>query len=453
MDTKEKIHNIDILFIISLFLFGIGSLVCIRPIIYGDLIINDGKNTIGNFMFITIMLYCVSSFACYLIGMFKEIGYNLSSEVIKDHKYRVNHYYGMWNLIMIFPLSFGMLFMIMTNNINYGDFYTLSFFILCSIFFLISLILRSTILKKEYNMGVRCFDVNNLIFFSYGSLMILLNILKIRVEDINNSSLFDSITFISLVILNFILTHFMVYYPSKAIVYSFYKEEYNPIKTIYKFIKLLMMRHIFFFIGLSFTTILGTIYMILGYKDLTNINHIYVFISWFYLGMVSLRLITFIWSLNIKYSKSSDIDKMHALYKVMLTNSIITFFLTLFLSSLLFVIYNDKINQSASWLVFIQGGFVSFRFIILLTDVIKSRKTNNPYDIMLAGEGILTTLVMIYSFVITILVFFGFINIIPIVSIVIVILLIVISLLLNIDMLIRSIKGLKNKNNIDIIEE
>ena len=222
MDTKEKIHNIDILFIISLFLFGIGSLVCIRPIIYGDLIINDGKNTIGNFMFITIMLYCVSSFACYLIGMFKEIGYNLSSEVIKDHKYRVNHYYGMWNLIMIFPLSFGMLFMIMTNNINYGDFYTLSFFILCSIFFLISLILRSTILKKEYNMGVRCFDVNNLIFFSYGSLMILLNILKIRVEDINNSSLFDSITFISLVILNFILTHFMVYYPSKAIVYTLF---------------------------------------------------------------------------------------------------------------------------------------------------------------------------------------------------------------------------------------
>lgn len=398
-EEKKQLNRPDAMYIVSMVLFAVAAYFSSGPTYHGSYTVND-VTYYGNYWFITIGVYALIGFLCYLLGFIKIKRYNNSSTIISNYEYRINSFYGFFNLMMILPLNFGLLFMILTNDVEgYATLMDVFVYFSIAIFFLVDFILRKTILKKKEFLGVCCFDMNSFIYFGYAFLMLLLNYLGIKVDQIVLGALF---------VINLIIVHVSAYYPAKAIVYATYYEEYNPIQTIYLFIRKLIDRKIFFYIGLAFTSMIGVFYLTFATEG-NRINLILFMISMFYFGVAILRFFGSFWNQKIEESNETQEEKYKSQNKIMLFYSIATFILTILLSSMFIFTFYDKIDKNVSiiFLLF-QGNFVSVRIMFTIMDLIKAHRRGNPYTLAAALNGVLYTMVLIYSFLLSLFIYFGF---------------------------------------------
>ena len=392
VEKKKNVSIIDFLYITSMVMFFIAILALRSPILYKDF---NQNNQFNDVWFIAITLYAFGSLLCYFIGIFKRKKY----ASMEDGIYAINHYYGLFNFLLILPLDFGLLFMIGTNTLFPANYISVILYGVISLFFLISFILRSTLRKRIETIGLRSFDMNSFIYFSYATLMLLLNVLDV---DMTTHWV------IILVGLNFIITHFTVYYPVKAMVFALDKRKYNPVTTVYKFVMRLVKKKIFFFIGLIFTILIGFFYWIGGlYAIKDSLFNIFFIIALFYFSLAIVRFITFLW--NKKISGLEDSIRFKGQCKITIFNSISILILTILLGGLLFYIFNDSLSkESQNWFIFIQTIFLALRMIFLFMDVKKANQSKNPYNIAKAEGGVISTSVMLFSIVLSLNLYFGF---------------------------------------------
>ena len=429
VEKKKNVSIIDFLYITSMVMFFIAILALRSPILYKDF---NQNNQFNDVWFIAITLYAFGSLLCYFIGIFKRKKY----ASMEDGIYAINHYYGLFNFLLILPLDFGLLFMIGTNTLFPANYISVILYGVISLFFLISLILRSTLLKRIETIGLRSFDMNSFIYFSYATLMLLLNVLDV---DMTTHWV------IILVGLNFIITHFTVYYPVKAMVFAFDKRKYNPVTTVYKFVMRLVKKKIFFFIGLIFTILIGFFYWIGGlYAIKDSLFNIFFIIALFYFSLAIVRFITFLW--NKKISGLEDSIRFKGQCKITIFNSISILILTILLGGLLFYIFNDSLSkESQNWFIFIQTIFLALRMIFLFMDVKKANQSKNPYNIAKAEGGVISTSVMLFSIVLSLNLYFGFNYIHKIVSLVLVFIILSSGIAVSAHTFILGILGLKGK--------
>lgn len=396
---KKKLNKPDALYIIGMVLFGLAAYFSSIPSSSGSITI-DGVTYYGNYWFITIGVYGLLGFLCYLLGFIKIKRYNNKDIVVENYEYKINFFYGFFNLMMILPLNFGLLFMILTNDVTgYASIQMVIVYFFIAIFFLVDFIIRKTKIKTVETFGITCFDVNSFIFFGYGFLMLLLNYLGIKM----NWTLL-----IMLILLNIVIVHITSYYPAKAIVYGIYYETYNPIQTIYLFIRKLIDRKIFFYIGLFFTSMIGLFYLNLS-NNQGKINLILFMIAMFYFGEALLRFFGSYWNQKIEESHETEKEKMKSDNKIMLFYSVCNFVLTLLLIAMFIFIFYDKVDKEVSLLFLLfQGNFISVRIMFTIIDLIKSHRHGNQYTLASALNGILYTMVLVYSFLLSLLTYFGF---------------------------------------------
>lgn len=429
---KEKLHRIDFLYIASMVLFFLGWGALRSPIL------NMNYNQDSLYMdlwFMAISSYSFGALLCYFIGIFKIKRYNNSNLVIEDYKYKINHYYGLFNFLLIFFLDFGLLFMMLTYDLCPAHYSSILLYLALAIIFLLFFILRSTKLKKVDQMGLRSFDFNAFLYYLYAAFMLTLNVFGIKMDML----------WMGLVILiNFTITNFSVYYPVKAMVYAKDKEEYNPVKTVYKFVRRMIDKKIFFFIGLAFTILLGAFYWLGGvYSVNDQFFNIYFIIALFYFGLAALRFFNSFWKKKIDLSGD---NKLKSLSKVAIYNSITTLVLTILLGGLLIYIFNDSLKkESQSWFIFVQAGFVGFRMVFLIMDIIKANKCQNPYDISIAEGSALSTSVMVFSIILSMNLYFGFNEYHKWLSIILVFIILTSGLYITIHEFTIGILGLKGK--------
>lgn len=429
VEKKKNVSIIDFLYITSMVMFFIAILALRSPILYKDF---NQNNQFNDVWFIAITLYAFGSLLCYFIGIFKRKKY----ASMEDGIYAINHYYGLFNFLLILPLDFGLLFMIGTNTLFPANYISVILYGVISLFFLISFILRSTLLKRIETIGLRSFDMNSFIYFSYATLMLLLNVLDV---DMTTHWV------IILVGLNFIITHFTVYYPVKAMVFALDKRKYNPVTTVYKFVMRLVRKKIFFFIGLIFTILIGFFYWIGGlYAIKDSLFNIFFIIALFYFSLAIVRFITFLW--NKKISGLEDSIRLKGQCKITIFNSISILILTILLGGLLFYIFNDSLSkESQNWFIFIQTIFLALRMIFLFMDVKKANQSKNPYNIAKAEGGVISTSVMLFSIVLSLNLYFGFNYIHKIVSLVLVFIILSSGIAVSAHTFILGILGLKGK--------
>ena len=429
VEKKKNVSIIDFLYITSMVMFFIAILALRSPILYKDF---NQNNQFNDVWFIAITLYAFGSLLCYFIGIFKRKKY----ASMEDGIYAINHYYGLFNFLLILPLDFGLLFMIGTNTLFPANYISVILYGVISLFFLISFILRSTLRKRIETIGLRSFDMNSFIYFSYATLMLLLNVLDV---DMTTHWV------IILVGLNFIITHFTVYYPVKAMVFALDKRKYNPVTTVYKFVMRLVRKKIFFFIGLIFTILIGFFYWIGGlYAIKDSLFNIFFIIALFYFSLAIVRFITFLW--NKKISGLEDSIRFKGQCKITIFNSISILILTILLGGLLFYIFNDSLSKdSQNWFIFIQTIFLALRMIFLFMDVKKANQSKNPYNIAQAEGGVISTSVMLFSIVLSLNLYFGFNYIHKIVSLVLVFIILSSGIAVSAHTFILGILGLKGK--------
>ena len=429
VEKKKNVSIIDFLYITSMVMFFIAILALRSPILYKDF---NQNNQFNDVWFIAITLYAFGSLLCYFIGIFKRKKY----ASMEDGIYAINHYYGLFNFLLILPLDLGLLFMIGTNTLFPANYISVILYGVISLFFLISFILRSTLLKRIETVGLRSFDMNSFIYFSYATLMLLLNVLDV---DMTTHWV------IILVGLNFIITHFTVYYPVKAMVFALDKRKYNPVTTVYKFVMRLVRKKIFFFIGLIFTILIGFFYWIGGlYAIKDSLFNIFFIIALFYFSLAIVRFITFLW--NKKISGLEDSIRFKGQCKITIFNSISILILTILLGGLLFYIFNDSLSkESQNWFIFIQTIFLALRMIFLFMDVKKANQSKNPYNIAKAEGGVISTSVMLFSIVLSLNLYFGFNYIHKIVSLVLVFIILSSGIAVSAHTFILGILGLKGK--------
>ena len=429
VEKKKNVSIIDFLYITSMVMFFIAILALRSPILYKDF---NQNNQFNDVWFIAITLYAFGSLLCYFIGIFKRKKY----ASMEDGIYAINHYYGLFNFLLILPLDFGLLFMIGTNTLFPANYISVILYGVISLFFLISFILRSTLRKRIETIGLRSFDMNSFIYFSYATLMLLLNVLDV---DMTTHWV------IILVGLNFIITHFTVYYPVKAMVFALDKRKYNPVTTVYKFVMRLVKKKIFFFIGLIFTILIGFFYWIGGlYAIKDSLFNIFFIIALFYFSLAIVRFITFLW--NKKISGLEDSIRFKGQCKITIFNSISILILTILLGGLLFYIFNDSLSkESQNWFIFIQTIFLALRMIFLFMDVKKANQSKNPYNIAKAEGGVISTSVMLFSIVLSLNLYFGFNYIHKIVSLVLVFIILSSGIAVSAHTFILGILGLKGK--------
>ena len=432
--VKEKLNKPNFLYIASLVFLGLGFFLTIGPMKNGSYEY-QGVTLYGNYMFSTIGLYALVAFLCYLLGIFKIKRYNNSKKTISDYKYEINNWYGLFNLLIILPLNFGLLIMIITNDLTtYATLIEVIGYSVITVFFLVSFILRKTLIKSEQDMGLLSFDANSVLYFGYAYIMVLLNYLGIKI---------DFTILIILFIINIFIVHISAYYPAKAMVYAIKHEEYNPIKTIYIFVRMLINKKVFFFIGLLFTLGLGFIYYWAANLNF-NPSYILFFISMYYVGVALTRFFSYLWNERIERSVSNIEKKTKSLYKIMLFNSITTFIFTLLLASLFIFIFTDTINKEVSgWFILIQSNFVALRILMTIFDIIRNHKEANPYRLSEALIGLLYTLVLIYSFLLSLFMYFGLKDVLFVFSFILIISNISTGMSISGYMLVRSILGLK----------
>ncbi|MBQ2472405.1 MAG: hypothetical protein II508_07380 [Acholeplasmatales bacterium] len=429
VEKKKNVSIIDFLYITSMVMFFIAILALRSPILYKDF---NQNNQFNDVWFIAITLYAFGSLLCYFIGIFKRKKY----ASMEDGIYAINHYYGLFNFLLILPLDFGLLFMIGTNTLFPANYISVILYGVISLFFLVSLILRSTLRKRIETIGLRSFDMNSFIYFSYATLMLLLNVLDV---DMTTHWV------IILVGLNFIITHFTVYYPVKAMVFALDKRKYNPVTTVYKFVMRLVRKKIFFFIGLIFTILIGFFYWIGGlYAIKDSLFNIFFIIALFYFSLAIVRFITFLW--NKKISGLEDSIRFKGQCKITIFNSISILILTILLGGLLFYIFNDSLSKERqNWFIFIQTIFLALRMIFLFMDVKKANQSKNPYNIAKAEGGVISTSVMLFSIVLSLNLYFGFNYIHKIVSLVLVFIILSSGIAVSAHTFILGILGLKGK--------
>lgn len=398
-EEKKKLNKPDVLYIIAMVIFILSAYFSSGPTIHGSITVN-GITYYGNYWFMTIGGYGLLGFICYLIGFIKIKKYINSNKNVEDYEYKINSFYGFFNLLMILPLNFGLLFMILTNDvIGYASLFDVIAYLLIMLFFLVDYILRKKVIKKKEAVGLYCFDINSIIYFGYAFLILLLNYLGIKVDMLVLGILF---------IINIVIVHLSAYYPAKAIVYAIYHEEYGPIQTIYLFVRKLIDRKVFFYIGLVFTSIIGVFYLNLSYEG-NRINILLYMISMFYFGVAIIRFFSSFWNERIERSNSSDEEKYKSQNNLMLFYSIATLVLTFLLGAMFVFVFFDKVDKNVS-LIFLlfQGNFVSVRIMFTIMDIIKAHRRGNPYILAVALNGVLYTMVLIYSFLLSLFVYFGF---------------------------------------------
>ena len=193
--------------------------------------------------------------------------------------------------------------------------------------------------------------MNSFIYFSYATFMLLLNVLNV---DMSTHWV------IILVGINFIITHFTVYYPVKAMQFAIDKKKYNPVTTVYKFVIGLVRKKVFFFIGLIFTILIGLFYWLGGLYALKDgLFNIFFVIALFYFSLAIVRFFTFLW--NKKISGLEDSIRFRSQCKITIFNSISILILTILLGGLLFYIFNDSLSkESQNWFIFIQTIILNF---------------------------------------------------------------------------------------------
>lgn len=441
---KEKLHKIDFLYISSMVLFFIGWGALRSPILN---LKYDQDSLYMDLWFMAISTYSFGALLCYFIGIFKIKKYNSNEKVnIQDYKYKINHYYGLFNFLLIFPLDFGLLFMMQTYDLCPAHYSSILLYLGLAIIFLIFFILRSTKFKRIEHMGLRSFDLNAFLYYLYAAFMLTLNVLGIKMD----------IVWMKVVIfINFIITNFSVYYPVKAMVYAKDKEEYNPIKTVYKFVRRMIDKRIFFFVGLAFTILLGLFYWIGGVSTVNDqILNIYFIIALFYFGLATLRFFNYFWKKKIDKNNIEEDHKFKSLCKISIYNSIVTLVLTILLGGLLIYIFNDSLKkENQSWFIFVQAGFVGFRMVFLIMDIIKANKCQNPYDIAIAEGSALSTSVMVFSIILSLNLYFGFNEYHKWLSIILVFIILTSGLFITIHELTLGILGLKGKLKVKREEE
>ena len=116
-EEKKQLNKPDAMYIVSMVLFAVAAYFSSGPTYHGSYTVND-VTYYGNYWFITIGVYALIGFLCYLLGFIKIKRYNNSSTIISNYEYRINSFYGFFNLMMILPLNFGLLFMILTNDVE-----------------------------------------------------------------------------------------------------------------------------------------------------------------------------------------------------------------------------------------------------------------------------------------------------------------------------------------------
>ena len=435
ISKKEKLNKIDFLYIASLVLFVLAFLAIRSPIV--DIKYDDNL-WLSDLWFSAISLYSLGSIICYILGMIKIKKYNNSKSNDSEMKYKITHFFGFFNFLLILPLDFGLLFMIMTSMLFPAQWSSILLFGFITLFFLVSFILRKTILKKDDQLGLVAFDANSFLYYFYATIMMILNYLNVEINQM---------WMIILIIINFIITNFSVYYPIKAMVYAKEKKEYNPITTVYKFVRRLIDMKVFFFIGLIFTALLGFFYWIGGYYSSTDsLLNIYFIIALFYFGLSIVKFFTYFWKKKIDNSDNKEEDKFKSICKITIFDSITILLLTGLLGVLLVYIFNDSLNKAnQSWFIFIQGGFVGLRVGYLITDIIRANKRKSPFDICVAEGSLLSTSVMVFSIILSINLFFGFNNIHKMISLVLVYIILSSGILTSIHCFILGYLGLKGK--------
>ena len=429
VEKKNNVCIIDFLYITSMVMFFLAILALRSPILYKDF---NQDNQFNDIWFISITLYAFGSFLCYFIGIFKRKKY----ASMEDGKYAINHYYGFFNFLLILPLDFGLLFMIGTNTLFPANFISVILYGFISLFFLISFILRSTLRKRTETIGLRSFDMNSFIYFSYATFMLLLNVLNV---DMSTHWV------IILVGINFIITHFTVYYPVKAMQFAIDKKKYNPVTTVYKFVIGLVRKKVFFFIGLIFTILIGLFYWLGGLYALKDgLLNIFFVIALFYFSLAIVRFFTFLW--NKKISGLEDSIRFRGQCKITIFNSISILILTILLGGLLFYIFNDSLSkESQNWFIFIQTIFLALRMFFLYMDVKIANQSKNPYNIAIAEGGVISTSVMLFSIVLSLNLYFGFNYIHKIVSLILVFIILSSGIAVSVHTFVLGILGLKGK--------
>ena len=391
---KEKLNTINFLYIASMVMFFLAwNGVRLS-------VLSDG-GVYFNLWFSPVAYYSIGALVCYILGIIKIKKYNNKKEEIENYKYKINHFFGFFNFCLVVPLDFGLLFMVLTSS-NYNvDYLSIIIFTFVTLFFLISFVLRSTIFKRIDEMGLRCFDINSFLYFFYATIMLSIKYLNI---EINEGIL------LILILINFIITNISVYYPIKAMVYANEMVEYNPFTTVYRFVRRIIDMKIFFFMGLIFTILIGLFYLIGGaYSQSDGLINIYFIIALFYFGQVALKYFTFIWKKKSDESLKSEEEKFNTRCKITIFGASVTLLLTILLGALLVYLFNDSVSkQNQIWFILIQAGFVSFRIVFLILDIIKANKKGNPFEIFVAEASLLSMSVMIFSIVLSVTQSFGF---------------------------------------------
>lgn len=433
---KEKLNKIDFLYIASMVLFALAFLAIRSPIV--DIKYDDNV-LLSDVWFSAISLYSLGGIICYILGLIKIRKYNNNPKLNDpEMKYKIIHFFGFFNFLLILPLDFGLLFMIMTSMLFKAQWSSILLFGLITLFFLVSFILRSTLLKKEDQLGLRSFDANSFLYYFYATIMMILNVCQVEINEMWMAIL---------IVINFIITNFSVYYPIKAMVYAKERKEFNPVITVYKFVRRLIDMRVFFFIGLLFTLLLGGFYWIGGYYSITDsLLNIYFIIALFYFGVAIVKFFTYFWKRKIEKGNHKEEEKFKSLCKITIFDSITTLILTGLLGVLLVYIFNDSLNKAnQSWFIFIQGGFVGLRVVFLIMDIIRANKKKSPFDICVAEGSLLSTSVMVFSIVISINLYFGFNSIHKIISLVLVFIILSSGVGTSVHCFILGLLGLKGK--------
>ena len=143
---KEKLNKIDFLYIASMVLFALAFLAIRSPIV--DIKYDDNV-LLSDVWFSAISLYSLGGIICYILGLIKIRKYNNNPKLNDpEMKYKIIHFFGFFNFLLILPLDFGLLFMIMTSMLFPAQWSSILLFGLITLFFLVSFILRSTLLKN-----------------------------------------------------------------------------------------------------------------------------------------------------------------------------------------------------------------------------------------------------------------------------------------------------------------
>lgn len=329
-------------------------------------------------MLLTFPLYFLGASICLIILLIK---YRNGDKNGVDRDGALAMSTAIFILAMISVLDFGLLFMMIMPQKAETDLISLVLFIVPAVYFLFATIWRFS--KKNFDLRGKTLgllDLTAAIYAVYGVLIVI----------VDSFRLMNVVWFIILFFLNAVLTIATVVFPISLAVQG--KEnniELSSKTKARKFFGFLKGSHILFFITLSFSFVLASIMLLasIAYKE-----NDYLIIALVYYGLFALRLVNFIWGMNIQKKNQDDEGKIsHLKNHCLLFSSlyIVGLYSLYSLSSVAMMTLTKKQADSTTWMVYVQLAFIIFPTISGILDFVKAKRSSDAIDLANAGVNLL----------------------------------------------------------------